>query len=492
MGKVNEQFGKGSSNHENLNEIKEEEDYEVVTLSTHGKEDAKWQEIHLDSFLNSTANDQTLKIAKNLLKTTALTRAEIAQLTGIDPNLLEGDEEESDEEDDEGEDEKENEKNKENEKEKTNQVANIKPELNNESAVVIQANDFNKSLVITKSDMAILDDLIQGGSKMIIERGEDALSLLQKLRQAIDISSFGTKQKKTPKTPRNVQPSSEISDAHKSTKSNNLQLGSEDNLLANTDINSIINNDITDVNSNTNGDMINKFPCKYRVIINPGALVKQQEDMKSNEVGKLPIGAVVTVEEISGRRARLSTPLQGWCSMYAKDGRVILQKESTKSKEMEQAIAAERTHQTKVAILKSITTLNDATVVRILEKSNWNLRRAIEAFYIAKFKTQEFLKQKNHNLLSQILILIRPTVQMRINKPPIIIILITIPVPTITPITILITIPMTTPIATPTPTIMPMTIPISMTIPITIPIPISISISMTTPTPITIIMTMLT
>jgi len=110
MGKVNEQFGKGSSNHENLNEIKEEEDYEVVTLSTHGKEDAKWQEIHLDSFLNSTANDQTLKIAKNLLKTTALTRAEIAQLTGIDPNLLEGDEEESDEEDDEGEDEKENEK----------------------------------------------------------------------------------------------------------------------------------------------------------------------------------------------------------------------------------------------------------------------------------------------------------------------------------------------------------------------------------------------
>jgi len=132
-------------------------------------------------------------------------------------------------------------------------------------------------------------------------------------------------------------------------------------------------------------------------VINPGALVKQNEDLKSNEVGKIPIGTVVTIEEISGRRARISTPLQGWCSLFAKDGRLILQKESTKSKEMDEAVAAERTHQTKILILKSITTLNDATVIRILEKSDWNLRRAIEAFYIAKFKTQEYLKQTQKN-----------------------------------------------------------------------------------------------
>merc|ERR1712187_43747 len=58
------------------------------------------------------------------------------------------------------------------------------------------------------------------------------------------------------------------------------------------------------------------------------------------------------------------------------------------------AIHAERARQTKVLILKSIKTLNDATVTRILEKSDWNLRRAIEAFYIAKYKTQEYLTKK--------------------------------------------------------------------------------------------------
>ena len=53
---------------------------------------------------------------------------------------------------------------------------------------------------------------------------------------------------------------------------------------------------------------------------------------------------------------------------------------------MENAVHAQRARQTKILILKSITTLNDATVTRILEKSDWNLRRAIEAFYMAKYK----------------------------------------------------------------------------------------------------------
>merc|ERR1712242_613531 len=78
----------------------------------------------------------------------------------------------------------------------------------------------------------------------------------------------------------------------------------------------------------------------------------------------------------------------------ASDGRVILSKCNVKSAAMDKAIHAERARQTKVLILKSITTLNDATVTRILEKSDWNLRRAIEAFYIAKYKTQEYLTKK--------------------------------------------------------------------------------------------------
>merc|ERR1712008_384436 len=97
-------------------------------------------------------------------------------------------------------------------------------------------------------------------------------------------------------------------------------------------------------------------------------------ELSSEEVCKLPIGTVVTVE--------------------ASDGRLILSKCNVKSAAMDKAIHAERARQTKVLILKSITTLNDATVTRILEKSDWNLRRAIEAFYIAKYKTQEYLTKK--------------------------------------------------------------------------------------------------
>merc|ERR1712244_19809 len=126
----------------------------------------------------------------------------------------------------------------------------------------------------------------------------------------------------------------------------------------------------------------------------PGALCKKAKELASGEVCKLPIGTVCTVEEIDGRRCRISSPSAGWLSLHASDGRVILQRCNVKSAAMVKAIHAERARQTKVLILKSITTLNDATVTRILEKSDWNLRRAIEAFYIAKYKTQEYLTKK--------------------------------------------------------------------------------------------------
>merc|ERR1712154_664999 len=113
-----------------------------------------------------------------------------------------------------------------------------------------------------------------------------------------------------------------------------------------------------------------KLPAKYRVVIHPGALCKETKELSSKEVCKLPIGT------------RVTSPSKGWLSLHASDGRVILQRSSVKSAAMDKAIHAERARQTKVLILKSITTLNDATVTRILEKSDWNLRRAIEAFYI--------------------------------------------------------------------------------------------------------------
>jgi len=122
-------------------------------------------------------------------------------------------------------------------------------------------------------------------------------------------------------------------------------------------------------------------------------MVKEKTELNSAEVGKIHIGTSVTVEEIQGRRARISEPLQGWISVHTEGdkSRVILQKEGTKSAEMEAATHAERGRQTKILILKSITTLSDATVERLLEKSDWNLRTAIDAFYTTKYKTLEYV-----------------------------------------------------------------------------------------------------
>merc|ERR1712039_299993 len=67
-------------------------------------EDAIWQEDQIDNFLNQNQADQNLKIARNLLATTALTRHEIAEITGVEADLLkdyESDYSESEEDEDE-------------------------------------------------------------------------------------------------------------------------------------------------------------------------------------------------------------------------------------------------------------------------------------------------------------------------------------------------------------------------------------------------------
>ena len=61
-------------------------------------------------------------------------------------------------------------------------------------------------------------------------------------------------------------------------------------------------------------------------------------------------------------------------------------RQGTKSQEMDNAMKELRTQNTKKIILKSITMLDDESITKILEKADWNLRKAIEAFYAAKFK----------------------------------------------------------------------------------------------------------
>jgi len=352
-------------------------------------EDAIWQEDQIDSFLNQNQHDQNLKIARNLLATTTLTRHEIAEITGVEADLLmdyesdysESEEEESgDDNDDDEEDEaaavngdeekaKEKEVNvdteKEEEKEKESGLARsgtarVKEEVS--EGVTIKASDFSKSVMLTKEDLGTLKELLDGGKESVSTKSEEAFKLLKKLNNAININPKGhSKRTKT---------------------------------LARLKVDPVASKAKADGDSKKADSKEVKLPAKYRVVIHPGALCKDGKELASAEVCKLPIGTVVTVEEIDGRRARVTSPSQGWLSLHASDGRIILERSNVKSAAMDKAIHAERARQTKVLILKSITTLNDATVTRILEKSDWNLRRAIEAFYIAKYKTQEYLTKK--------------------------------------------------------------------------------------------------
>merc|ERR1719228_240338 len=211
----------------------------------------------------------------------------------------------------------------------------------------------------TKQDLGTLKEILDGGKDKVSAKNEEALKLLTKLHQAVNMNPKGhSKNKRT---------------------------------LARLKVDKI------DKGKDEEKDKEVKLPAKYRVVIHPGALCKETKELSSKEVCKLPIDTVVTVVEIDGRRARVTSPSRGWLSLHASDGRIILQRSNTKSAAMDKAIHAERARQTKVLILKSITTLNDATVTRILEKSDWNLRRAIEAFYIAKYKTQEYLTKKEQS-----------------------------------------------------------------------------------------------
>merc|ERR1712152_122565 len=111
--------------------------------------DAIWQEDQIDNFLNQNQADQNLKIARNLLATTALTRHEIAEITGVDADALKDYEsdysgsEYTDDEEEENELDEDDAADQE-EKESGGKVA---------EGVTIKASDFSKSVMLTKDDL---------------------------------------------------------------------------------------------------------------------------------------------------------------------------------------------------------------------------------------------------------------------------------------------------------------------------------------------------
>mmetsp|Transcript_57429 Transcript_57429/g.51720 ORF Transcript_57429/g.51720 Transcript_57429/m.51720 type:complete len:587 (+) Transcript_57429:206-1966(+) len=362
MAKVDEEYGLGDDDNK-LNGDDEDGNYNEVMmenpLEAFANEDNLWQGQELDKIFMANEEDSNIKIALNLLNTTALTVEEIAEITGVDKEKLQAAAEEEEDYSTEEEDEEE-----EDEPEEDAGGTDAKPATKTVSlsgkggagGVTIKASDLGKSVALTKEDLGLLKQLVDGGKDKVAEKGEDSHRLLSKFQQAIQINPTGKLKRNKTLAKLNSKKLEKVVDDAKEKEV--------------------------------------KLPTKYRVVIHPGALCKEGKELSSGEVCKLPIGTVVRVINIEGRRAQIDQPNKGWLSLHASDGRTILQRANVKSDMMDKAIHAERARQTKVLILKSITTLNDATVTRILEKSDWNLRRAIEAFYIAKYKTQEYLTKK--------------------------------------------------------------------------------------------------
>merc|ERR1712241_978575 len=171
MTKVDEDYGFGDDGkvdiHSGDDGDEDEDIHEIVASNPLDAfaEDAIWQEDQIDNFLNQSQADQNLKIARNLLATTALTRHEIAEITGVDADLLkdyesdysESEEDDEEEDDDDADDEE-------------STVANDSADSGGDDGkeppspskavgvvaegVTIQGTDFNKQVMLTKQDLS--------------------------------------------------------------------------------------------------------------------------------------------------------------------------------------------------------------------------------------------------------------------------------------------------------------------------------------------------
>lgn len=66
-------------------------------------------------------------------------------------------------------------------------------------------------------------------------------------------------------------------------------------------------------------------PRYFMVMTQQGALVRKELDLESPEVFKLQFGDVVTCVDISGRRAKIIDPVEGWVSITSQQDEVILE-----------------------------------------------------------------------------------------------------------------------------------------------------------------------
>lgn len=66
----------------------------------------------------------------------------------------------------------------------------------------------------------------------------------------------------------------------------------------------------------------NKYPQTMEVLVQ--ARVRINDNLQSQHITDLPEGTIVTIAEVNGRRARITQPIHGWCSLKSKFGARIL------------------------------------------------------------------------------------------------------------------------------------------------------------------------
>eukprot|EP01084_Bolivina_argentea_P073815 133928_1 len=65
---------------------------------------------------------------------------------------------------------------------------------------------------------------------------------------------------------------------------------------------------------------------QYKVVYPTGAKCRKHKSTSSKYVGDLAIGTIVTVEQIDGRRCKISSPMKGWVSLHTSNGQNVLQR----------------------------------------------------------------------------------------------------------------------------------------------------------------------
>eukprot|EP01084_Bolivina_argentea_P041944 77428_1 len=129
-------------------------------------------------------------------------------------------------------------------------------------------------------------------------------------------------------------------------------------------------------------DNISKYLCEqkntfpFSIKLTEGPLFSVKPWLKS---WKIPIGTVITIEETNGNLIRLSSPYNGWFTSSSNAARDILLPKNISG--------LSKWEHFKASILLNFLQLNDTKLaITLLQESEWNVRDAIDKYYITKYK----------------------------------------------------------------------------------------------------------